>query len=211
VWSIPANSDTATTIAPLAGFGTVTATTGPAGTEITHTAFDGNTQVSAAWCASLDCSNGGQPNYDGFGVDDDEITQTAQSIVFSWENPLSIQNIYLLDIFDNNNASGDPSWTEVALITINGVSQSFFGTANVGTTGELIITRADLISAGFTVANLAGVTSILFEAPQVCVDTACNDYAVAGISAVPIPGAVWLFGSAMLGLLGIGYKRKAAA
>jgi hypothetical protein len=28
---------------------------------------------------------------------------------------------------------------------------------------------------------------------------------------VPIPGAVWLFGSAMLGLLGVGYRRRAAA
>lgn len=31
------------------------------------------------------------------------------------------------------------------------------------------------------------------------------------ISQVPIPGAVWLFGSAMLGLFGVGHRRKAAA
>jgi hypothetical protein len=34
---------------------------------------------------------------------------------------------------------------------------------------------------------------------------------VTGPSPVPLPGAVWLFGSAMLGLLGVGYRRKAAA
>jgi hypothetical protein len=37
------------------------------------------------------------------------------------------------------------------------------------------------------------------------------DIAAFSVTPVPIPGAVWLFGSAMLGLLGIGYGRKAAA
>lgn len=38
-----------------------------------------------------------------------------------------------------------------------------------------------------------------------------NDYLVASASVVPIPAAAWLFGSAMLGLLGIGRRRSAKA
>lgn len=38
-----------------------------------------------------------------------------------------------------------------------------------------------------------------------------NDYLVAGASVVPIPAAAWLFGSAMLGLVGIGRRRSKKA
>jgi hypothetical protein len=36
-------------------------------------------------------------------------------------------------------------------------------------------------------------------------------YTIAGVSAVPLPAAVWLLGSGLLGLAGIGRRKKAAA
>jgi len=33
---------------------------------------------------------------------------------------------------------------------------------------------------------------------------------VAGVSPVPVPAAVWLFGTALIGMIGFGRRRKAA-
>ena len=207
VWSLVGN--TATTIAPLPGVGTVTATA--SASPITQTTFDGNA-AATAFCAggggSLACQK------DGFGVKDDEITDPSQSIVLSWTNPVTIAAIYLLDFFTNNLITNDPSWTEQADITINGVTRSFFATATGGdTTGAFTITAVDLLAAGFVAGDLSGVTQITFAAPSVqgCTLTGgvgCNDYAVAGVAAVPLPGAVWLFGSGLLAMLGVGYTRR---
>ncbi|MGF1640716.1 MAG: hypothetical protein ACFCUO_07180 [Rhodospirillales bacterium] len=209
VWSLVGN--TATTIAPLPGVGTVTATA--SASPITQTTFDGNA-AATAFCAggggSLACQK------DGFGVGDgdDEVTDPTQSITVSWANPVDITAIYLLDFFTNNPTTNDPSWTEQADITINGVTRSFFATATGGdTTGAFTITAVDLLAAGFVAGDLSGVTQITFAAPSVqgCTLTGgvgCNDYAVAGVAAVPLPGAVWLFGSGLLAMLGVGYTRR---
>ncbi|MGF1641939.1 MAG: hypothetical protein ACFCUO_13410 [Rhodospirillales bacterium] len=201
VWTLAGAG--ATTNAPLPGFGTVTATA--SASPITQTIFDGNTVPAfVPPLAGL---------FDGFGVKDDEITDPGQSITVSWANPVNIVAIYLLDFFSNNSNSGDPSWTEEATITIGGVTATFDAVENVNKTGDFTITAADLILQGI---NVNGVSSILFEAPSVtgCTLTdgkGCNDYAVAGIAAVPLPGAVWLFGSGLLAMLGIGYTRRRRA
>ena len=40
---------------------------------------------------------------------------------------------------------------------------------------------------------------------------ACSEEASCPFTTVPIPGSIWLFASALLGLLGVGYRRKKAA
>ncbi len=42
-------------------------------------------------------------------------------------------------------------------------------------------------------------------------DDGSADYAVAAIGVVPIPAAAWLFGSALMGMAGIGYRRTQKA
>ena len=201
-------ADTAT--ATLPGFGAVSVVaTGGALTQ--SQPFDGNSTPSfcAAGGGSLACAQ------DGFGVGDDEVTQPDQSITVSWAVPASIVEIYLLDLFTNNPATNDPFWTEQADITINGVTGSFFATATGGDrVGALVVTAADLIAQGLDVDL---ITSITFSAPDLgaaCGATQnCNDFSVAGVKGVPIPlpGAVWLFGSGLLAMLGVGYTRRRRA
>ena len=57
--------------------------------------------------------------------------------------------------------------------------------------------------AAATVTNLA-LRAVL--------DLATNTLTIGGLSApVPVPAAIWLLGSAMLGLVGIGRRKKGAA
>ena len=199
-------TDTATTLAPLPLVGTVTATATPAGSLITQTGYDGG--APPAFVPPL------AGTFDGFGIGTDEITEggpPGESITVSWNGTaVSIVDIFILDLFAGT--STDPV-AEVVEIEFNGngTIKAFTAVGPNPGSGELTISAAALSAAGLTPT---GVTSIKFTAPGIGASPPQdNDYAVAGIHVVPIPGAVWLFGSGVLGLLGIGYsrRRKAAA
>ncbi|MGF1640714.1 MAG: hypothetical protein ACFCUO_07170 [Rhodospirillales bacterium] len=217
VWTLA--GDTAT--AALPGFGAVSAvaSVSPITQGEPFPYFGASAAaVAAAQAGTTFCAGAGGPlacDFDGFGVGDDEITQPNQSITLSWAVPASIVEIYLLDLFTNNPVTNDPFWTEQADITINGVTGSFFATATGGDrVGALVVTAADLIAQGLDVDL---ITSITFSAPDLgaaCGATQnCNDFSVAGVKGVPIPlpGAVWLFGSGLLAMLGVGYTRRRRA
>lgn len=108
----------------------------------------------------------------------------------TFQNSVNISNIYLLDLFLNDN--GNTGNNEIALIDAN--NQTYMYTAN------------DVITDGFYDTGFTGqnISSIIFSAYD---DNFC-DYALAGIevSAVPLPGAVILFGSALLGFFR--FKRR---
>ena len=62
--------------------------------------------------------------------------------------------------------------------------------------------------------NTGGTRDIVAIVENICLDTACLQTDVARaeftgtVSAIPIPASVWLFGSGLLGLIGIA-RRKA--
>jgi hypothetical protein len=69
---------------------------------------------------------------------------------------------------------------------------------------QVLVANAD----GFKAAGHVGVfANGFFDVNGVRVDPAT----ATGFVATPIPGAVWLFGSGVLGLLGIGYTRRRRA
>ncbi len=198
IWTNAQNTSSVATLNAVPGFGNVTATA--TGGNINQTQnFDGNTVPT--FVPPLAGAR------DGFGVGDDEITggaTPAQSITVSWTNPLSITAIYLLDFFTNNQATNDVGFTEQAVITIGGNSATFFATRTGGnTTGDFTITAAMLSAAGL---STTGITSIGFSAVACASIAGCgsngsnNDYAVAGIQAVPVPAALPLLLTALAGL-----------
>jgi hypothetical protein len=119
---------------------------------------------------------------DGVGIGDDEITQSSrEAITVSFASPVDITNIYLLDLFGNENR-GEKAVIDSSVLNSAGTDNSLLG--------------------GFFVTNYTdlGVTSLVFSGYQ---DT-FSDYALAAIevSTVPLPGAIFLFGTALLGFMG---------
>ena len=98
--------------------------------------------------------------------------------------PLNISNIFLLDLFSSEQTG------EIAII--DGIQ--YFGD--------------NLLPGGFYATGFTGqgISSIVFSGNF----DSFSDYAIAGIevSAVPLPGAVVLFGTALLGFFGVGSSRR---
>lgn len=170
--------------------------------QITLTASGGNFSFNDSTGEKSGCaaSTGGSLlacGGDGIGIGNDEITElnrtqsNPQSITVSFDTgPVDINNIYLLDLFaDDNGVSGR---NETAVITTG--SDTFYFTATSSATG------------GFYDTEFYGnnISSIILSGNA----DWFSDYALAGIeiSPVPIPGAAILFGSALLGFFG--FKRR---
>lgn len=155
--------------------------------NVTLTAAGGNltfngSSAERAGCAAGQPGNGLTCDGDGIGIRDDEITQGgAQSITISFLDPVTVSNIFLLDLFDSEGSG------EIAVIDGQAYSDPAFNTDNPG----------GFFATGFSGQNL---TSIVLTGNLDCF----SDYALAAIeiSPVPLPGAMLLFGSALFGLLG---------
>ena len=137
-------------------------------------------------CIAGQGSHGLACDGDGIGIRNDEITElgntrTAQTIKISFDNAVNISNLFLLDLFGNEQTG------EVAIIDGNPYQAPV---GNLGIAGGYFAT-------GFTGL---GITEIILSGNR----DFFSDYAVAGIevSPVPLPGAVFLFGSALLGFFG---------
>lgn len=137
---------------------------------------------------------------DGIGINNDEITelartnyygQIAQSITISFAEAVDIANVFLLDLF------GTEKTGEIAVID----GEDFHAVLNNKDIGGYF-------ASGY---SAEGITSIMLSGNLDCF----SDYSLAAIdievpvSAVPIPGAAILFGSALLGFFG--FKRRRIA
>ncbi|HYA38456.1 MAG TPA: VPLPA-CTERM sorting domain-containing protein [Candidatus Methylomirabilis sp.] len=111
--------------------------------------------------------------------------------------------------FVSNTSTNPPTgWTGGTWGTSFG-GQFFFNNAETGfSSGQLM----SFIALGATdVTDLSGVPiSNTFSNGKWVVDTSLGKVSYVGsVSAVPVPAAVWLFGSGLLGLVGIGRRKKA--
>lgn len=156
--------------------------------------YDGDNP--STWCqpAGLACVK------DGIGISNDEVTgENAQTLSLVFDVPVYIHSLEFLDLYDNrHNGKG----REQATVNIDG---TLFLVNADGTPGDGGYAMLDLQSLA------SPVQAIVFSANslEALRDDNTNDYAfaAASVSAVPIPGAAWLFGAALLGLTGLG-KRK---
>jgi hypothetical protein len=142
--------------------------------------FNGSSSEQSG-CAAGQPDNGLTCDGDGIGINNDEITQGGnQTLTISFLDPVNVDDIFLLDLF------GDEGSGEIA--KIDGVQYSApSGNGSIG----------GFFATGF---SAEAITSIMLTGNLDCF----SDYALAAIevSPVPLPGAVFLFGSALLGLFG---------
>ena len=200
------------TTASITNGGVTAAAVSPVGEFLNTQLYDGT--VGPHPCGSLACFK------DGIGTDgpDDEVTYgvgasgTNEVLRISFSTPQNISAIEFLDFFGVNTLTNDPAAEIAQWRTDTGIFGSALATASSGNTdntGYLSVAVA-----------LAGVSYIEFFAHDgtvagfgTTVSPSNTDFAIASIThtVVPIPGAVWLFGSGVLGLLGIGYTRRRRA
>ena len=180
--------------APYSIVGTVTLTSN-GGTVNLNQGFDGNAK-SASVLSLL---------RDGIGISDDEITE-GEMLTVTFANPGTVKEIFYLDLYTHNGAEE--------------ITATFFDSSNA-----VIKSISSQSPAANTLSTSAhgGYLAVAVNAPNVKYfelsmtnnrlgsgsDDGSNDAAWAGATVVPIPAAVWLFGSALLGIAGIGYRRTA--
>jgi len=162
-----------------------------AGGDNAHLTFNGTGDQGG--CQAGQSSHGLACAGDGIGVNNDEITQSGssftssdQSITISFAEAVDVNDLFVLDLF------GSERTGEIAIIDGNPYA------APVGNLG---------IPGGFYATGYSelGILSVVLSGNT----DWFSDYALAAIdvevSPVPLPGAMLLFGSALLGMFG--FKR----
>lgn len=152
--------------------------------------YDGSSLLHCQPGGSLSCDR------DGVGIRNDEITM-GQTLNLIFDTAVYITSIEFLDLYKGEEA-------EEATVTIGGgISNSVIATETSGVGGYANLDFLALAEAGQNIA---------FTAKNFYGDDGNNDYALAAITvnAVPIPAGIWLFGTALIGLVGFSRRRKTA-
>jgi hypothetical protein len=182
--------------------GTTYAISATGGSLYSSQGQDGNT------CVGLACTTDGlgvNNGTGGFEDDDDEISSrgSGQSITINFGQQILITGLSFLDLFMDDDSDN----REVARVTYNGGVMDFLSDPNQvrfdGSSGFLMINGLNLFTDQliFTVFN-GGLQ-----------DRGYGDYALAsivGVSAVPLPPALLMFGAAFSGLGFMVRRRKKA-
>lgn len=146
---------------------------------------------------------------DGIGIGDDELSWLpsggfSQLLEVQFDTAMTINEISFLDLF--NEGTG----RETAYWRFNQGSDAGSAMFSLDAPLANVSWPATNGFAATSGLNVGGVTSITFFVNCNTDDCSANDYSLAGISAVPIPAAAWLFGSGLIGLAGIARRRQAA-
>jgi len=147
-------------------------------------------------------------DYDGVGISatlwgisdgDDEVSPT-EKLTVSFANAAGVNRVDLLNLFPGACCLANPET----------VKAKFFDSSD-NFIIELTFTGNNSDSTGYLSSlfpTISGVKKIEFTTPLLLLtDDLVNDAAVAAVGVVPIPAAVWLFGSALMGLAGVGSRR----
>ena len=141
---------------------------------------------------------------DGFGIGDDEVSIGGlETVTVSFTSEVFIQSFSVLDLF----RSADSKNFEVGEYSVD-------GGATYTSFGSIANEAIDAGLSGALVVNLVNVftDSIIFRAPAISFsndDVGVNDFALAGLEVVPVPGAAILLLSGLAGLGFAGRKKKA--
>jgi hypothetical protein len=166
-----------------------TGTVDGVGYTLTNTGgFINRDEQPGTGCGILACDN------DGVGItggnDNDEV-DSDQSLTLNFASPVYLTELHFLDLFENE---------QVKIVVDGGVPFYVDAPATPGVGGYF----------NYILASSMLASKIEFFAERLTGDNGDNNFALAGVgvSAVPLPPAVWLFGSAIIGL--IGFRRKSA-
>lgn len=133
---------------------------------------------------------------DGIGIrrawnNNDEISG-RERLLIEFAEAVDVAKIYLLDLF-----GAERTGEKAIIINSNGINKTVIGADGVA---------GGFLSVEYNISEGQGLTSILLQGYRDCF----SDFALAGLevspSAVPIPGAAFLFGSALLSFFG--FKRR---
>ena len=170
--------------------------------------YDGFSSSPCQLSGPLKCDQAGNRG-DGVGIDNDEISglsdTSGQILTLEFGTAVSISSIDFLDLYLNTD---DNSKKEQARITIDGGTP--YTVDAIESSGVGGYARLDLLALGGPIIGKK-LEFTAFQGTNLQ-DDADNDYALAAltVSAVPVPAAVWLFGTALAGLIGFSRRRKAA-
>jgi len=151
----------------------------------------------------LECNKDGTGRRigDGAGIDNDEITE-GQTLNLIFHTDVYITSLDFLDLYVG-------SGTEQAIVSIDGAI--FDPVIATETSRQGGYANLNLLSLGGPILG-RHIALTATSGNDDFRDDSDNDYAFAGVevSAVPIPAAAWLFGTALIGLVGFSKRRKAA-
>ncbi len=170
--------------------------------------YDGSSNTGCqSGGGNLECNTAGsgRRSGDGAGIGNDEITE-GQTMSLMFDTAVRINSLEFLDLYDNR---GNNMGREQATVSINGT---------VIDTVDAIGSNGD---GGYAQLNLGGLIlglgekielTAAFDISGIFRDDGTNDYAFAAatVSAVPVPAAFWLFGTALIGFIGISRRTKVA-
>jgi hypothetical protein len=136
---------------------------------------------------------------DGVGIDNDEITM-GQTLSLSFDTAVRITRLEFLDLYVGGGV-------EQATVSIDG---TLIDTVDAtGSSGDGGYAKLDL---GGLILGLGQNIELTAALGEDFWDDRTNDYAFAAVtvSAVPVPAAFWLFGTALIGFVGMSRRRKVA-
>jgi hypothetical protein len=156
--------------------------------SVTATAYWGQHSANLGWW-----------RHDGLGIyggEPDEIDR-REWLQVSFSRPVKINKVLFTDLFrrhPNGHNDGTPFCGEVAAIGFRGETYFYHGTDPGTGNGEL-----------WAGTDFQGITALNFWAPM----GTDNEFSLGAIecSEVPIPGAIWLFGTGLMGLVAVRRKR----
>lgn len=154
---------------------------------------------------------------DGIGIklhgDADEVSGNPgdgkrEVLKISGFGGIAINEISFLDLFYEKETSNENFFHEKAFFR-------FFDSQNNAIGNDIAVASDPTGDNGFAywTGLVRGVEEIRFfvNCNKVgSIKCSDNDFSVAAVNAVPVPAAVWLFGSGLIGLVGIARRRKTA-
>ena len=140
-----------------------------------------------------------------FGLSELPTSVTANFILDSGTVGLNAIYFYASDVISANVTFGDATWTESLLDNfsmsissgnVSSLSYAFLPTTSATVEGPIIL-NFPLSITGTDISSGEAINYGYIESAQTVT------------TVVPIPAAVWLFGSGLLGLIGIAKRKKA--